>query len=293
MTSHDAVNPRGYRSGTKSALFEMAQGTCYFPDCETPTIVFVKPEQPSVNVHIAHIEGAEPGSARYNVTMTNEERRSFSNLLLLCVPHHDLVDHKEPEQYAVEMLRQWKTSREKVASQDETSELRSITDETLAAEIEAAVRSIRPVREALIEVRSATIINEGFGALIVDLGQYPRVGGEAEVEKAVALVVRNTGDMPVVVHGYSIYCRVDGDPNCETKLMGRDDYVGKNPRVPSRIDAGDSKTWLTALATFAMIVRGIAATGSTITHFRFDVDLGTGDVLKTDVFEIDVLWPSE
>ncbi|WP_170963676.1 hypothetical protein [Cellulosimicrobium cellulans] len=75
--------------------------------------------------------------------------------------------------------------------------------------------------------------------------------------------------------------------------MGRDDYVGKNPRIPSRIDAGDSKTWLTALATFAMIVREIAATGSTITHFRFDVDLGTGDVLKSDVFQIDVLLPSE
>ena len=293
MRSHDSVNPRGYRSGTKSALFEMAQGTCYFPDCETPTIVFVKPGQPSVNVHIAHIEGAEPGSARYNATMSNDERRSFPNLLLLCVPHHDLIDHKEPEQYSVEMLREWKTSRETVTSQEEASALWAITDETLAAEIEAAVRSLRPVREALVEVRSATIINEGSGALIVDLGQYPRVSGGAEVEKAVALIVRSIGDMPVVVHGYSIYCRIDGDPKRETKLMGRDDYVGKNPRLPSRVDAGDSKTWVVALATFAMIVRGIATTGSAITHFRFDVDLGTGDVLKSDVFEIDVLLPSE
>ncbi len=37
--------------------------------------------------------------------MTNEERRSFPNLILLCVPHHDLIDHKEPDEYTVEILR--------------------------------------------------------------------------------------------------------------------------------------------------------------------------------------------
>jgi len=271
----------------------MARGTCYFPGCETPTIVFVKPGQPSVNVHIAHIEGAEAGSARYNEEMTNEERRSYSNLLLLCVPHHDLIDHKEPEQYSVELLRDWKASKETRVPADDDSELRSITEESLAAAIEAAASSFRLVREAEVEVRSAAIIENGSGALIVGLGEYPRVGDGEEVEKAVALIVRSTGDLPVVVHGISIYCRIDNDPNVETKLMGRDDYVGRNPRLPARIEAGDSKTWLTALATFAMMVRGIAATGRGITHFRFDVDLGTGDVLKSGVFDIDVLLPGK
>lgn len=271
----------------------MARGSCYFPGCETPTIVFVKPGQPSVNVHIAHIEGAEVGSARYNDEMTNEERRSFANLLLLCVPHHDLIDHKEPDQYTVEMLREWKASKETLASGADAAELRGITEESLAAAIEAAVRSFRPTRDASLEVRSATIIEGGSGALVVGLGEYPRVGNGAEVEKAVALIVRSTGDLPVVVHGISIYCRIDNDPNVETKLMGRDDYVGRNSRLPARIDAGDSQTWFTALATFAMMVRGIAATGRAITHFRFDVDLGTGDVLKSDVFDIDVLLPDE
>ena len=221
--------------------------------------------------------------------MTNEQRRSFSNLLLLCVPHHDLIDHKEPDQYSVDLLREWKAARETLTSGDDAAELRGLTEETLGAAIEAALSSFRLARDAEVEVRSATIIEGGSGALIVDLGKYPRVGNGAEVEKAVALIVRSTGDLPVVVHGVSIYCRIDSDPNVETKLMGRDDYVGRNPRLPARIHAGDSKTWLTALATFAMIVRGIAATGREITHFRFEVDLGTGVALKSDVFDIDVL----
>ena len=294
MNSEDAVDPidpHGYRSGTRSALFQMAKGTCYFPDCETPTIVFVKSGQPSVNVHIAHIEGAEFGSARYNEKMTNEERRSFPNLLLLCVPHHDLVDHKEPGQYTVEMLREWKAAREMATTGADAAELRGITEETLAAAMEAAFKSSRDVREALVEVRSATIIESGAGALVVPLGQYLRVTNGTEDEKAVALIVRSTGDLPVVVHGISIFCRIDNDPNVESKLMGRDDYVGSNPRLPARVDAGDSKTWLTALATFSMMYRGIAASGHAITHFRFDVDLGTGDVLRSEVFEIDVLLP--
>lgn len=269
----------------------MARGTCYFPDCETPTIVFVKPGQPSVNVHIAHIEGAEIGSARYNEKMTNEERRSFANLLLLCVPHHDLVDHKEPDQYTVEMLRGWKASRERSTTGADAAELRAFTEETLKAAIEASFNSLRPVREASLEVRSATIIRDGAGALLVPLGEYPQVTTRTEVEKAVALTVRSTGDLPVVVDGISIYCRLDNDSRLQTKLMGRDDYVGINPRLPKRVDPGDSQTWLAALATFAMMVRVFGARGRKVTHFHYDVDLGTGEVMKSDVYEIDVLLP--
>jgi hypothetical protein len=285
----DHVDPHAYRSGTKGALFEMARGTCHYPGCETPTIVFVKEGQPSINVQVAHIEGAEKGSARYNESMTNEERRSYPNLLLLCIPHHDLVDNKEPDQYTVELLRKWKASRELATTGADAEELHSIREETLAAAMEAAIKSSRRVRQAIVEVSSATVLKGGAGALVVPLGQYPRVSQDREAEKAVALIVRATGDLSVMVHGISIYCRIDGDPNSETKLMGRDDYIGINPRLPARVDAGDAKTWLTAVSTFAMMHRTIASAGREITHFRYDVDLGTGDVLKSDVYDMDVL----
>lgn len=287
----DDVNPRAYRSGTEKALFEMGSGTCYFPDCETRTIVFIEGE-PLVNVQIAHIEGAEPGSARYREEMTNEERRSFSNLLLLCVPHHDLVDNKKPHIYDTPTLRGWKAAREPAVGTASINQS-GITEETLVAAIEAAVKASRGVREVDLEVVSGTLIENGSGLIKVPLGQYPVVSRGSEVEKNVVLTVRNTGDLQVAVEGVAIYFTVGGDPGVQSKLMGRDDYVGRNPRLPCRIESGVSKTWMTALATFAMIYREHASRGHEVTHFSFEVDLGTGDSLRSAAYEMDVIRPDE
>lgn len=37
---------------------------------------------------ICHIEAAEEGGERFNPNMTNEERRAFDNLMLMCYEHH-------------------------------------------------------------------------------------------------------------------------------------------------------------------------------------------------------------
>lgn len=284
----DPVDPHAYRSGTRGALFELAKGTCYFPDCLVKTTVFVKPGQPSVNVHIAHIEGAEPGSARYREDMTNEERRSFPNLILLCVPHHDLIDHKEPENYAIDVLREWKAARESATGAD-LIELNGITEESLGALMEAAVRSARAGRAATIEVRSSVLIENGAGVIVAPLGTYPVT--TSEVEKSVSLTVRSTGELPIAVEGISLYWRLNGDPAVESKLMGRDDYVGENPRLPKRIESGQSATWMFAIATFAWFHTTFKSIGHDVTHFRFDVDLGDGEVLKSDPYEMELIQP--
>lgn len=63
---------------------------------------------------IAHIEGALPTSARFNPGMTNEERRAYDNLLLMCGTHHTIIDsdkdkpkdkHKWPVPKLVELKR--------------------------------------------------------------------------------------------------------------------------------------------------------------------------------------------
>jgi hypothetical protein len=60
-----------------------------------------------------HICAAYPNGARYNTTMTNDERRNQSNLMLFCNPHHDVVDSKDHEKtYTVERLQRWKAQRE-------------------------------------------------------------------------------------------------------------------------------------------------------------------------------------
>jgi hypothetical protein len=285
----DSVDPHGYRSGTRSALFEMAKGTCYYPECATKTTVFVKPGQPSVNVHIAHIEGAEPGSARYRDSMTNEERRSFPNLILLCVPHHDLIDHKAPGDYTVEVLRDWKAARESATGPD-LIELNGIREDALGAALEAAVRSARAERAATMEVRSSVLIQNGAGALLAPLGSYPTTS--SEVERSVSLTIRSIGELPITVEGISLYWRLNGNPDVESKLMGRDDYVGKNPRTPKVIAGGGSATWMFAIATFGQFHTAFRSQGHEVTHFRFDADLGDGQVLRSDVYEMELIRPS-
>lgn len=104
------VDPRGYRAGTRAALALLSQGQCYFPGCKVPVIVFVDGE-PIINYQIAHIQDARPGN-RYVEQMTDDERRSFKNLVLLCQAHHTEVDKVHPGTYSSETLGRWKAERE-------------------------------------------------------------------------------------------------------------------------------------------------------------------------------------
>jgi hypothetical protein len=105
------VNPHSFTSGTEKALFRMTAGTCYFPNCETPVITNVN-GTPIVGVEIAHIRGAEPGAARYDASMTDEERCDFRNLILLCTSHHKYVDRLAAAEHSVEVLAKWKRDNE-------------------------------------------------------------------------------------------------------------------------------------------------------------------------------------
>ncbi|MFF1610282.1 hypothetical protein ACFVYA_21090 [Amycolatopsis sp. NPDC058278] len=56
---------------------------------------------------IAHIEGALPNSARFNLKMSNETRRGYDNLLLLCGTHHTTID-RDVERWTVATLEELK-----------------------------------------------------------------------------------------------------------------------------------------------------------------------------------------
>lgn len=47
---------------------------------------------------ICHIEGEKEMSSRFNSNMTEEQRRSFDNLILLCPTHHTIID-RDPEYF--------------------------------------------------------------------------------------------------------------------------------------------------------------------------------------------------
>ena len=74
---------------TLIALFAKSGNVCAFPGCthELVTLrnIFVG--------QICHIEAANPGGQRFNLNSTDEQRRSFENLLLLCYRHHKETDN--------------------------------------------------------------------------------------------------------------------------------------------------------------------------------------------------------
>lgn len=106
-----ASGPRDYEVGTERALFRLSSGTCYALGCDVQIMSLINGHA-VVGVQLAHISGASPNSARYDPSMTGEERRSFANLILLCVGHHNLVDRLEPDKHPVEVLEQWKLDNE-------------------------------------------------------------------------------------------------------------------------------------------------------------------------------------
>ncbi|MFB9832668.1 hypothetical protein [Actinoallomurus acaciae] len=101
---------RSYTTGVSGALHALCGRRCYWPDCNEPVVRFVE-DQPVNNLQIAHIAAAKPGGARF-ISMPPEERKSFSNLILLCHPHHTLVDRLEPDKYSIKLLQEWKARRE-------------------------------------------------------------------------------------------------------------------------------------------------------------------------------------
>jgi hypothetical protein len=100
---------RSYSLKTIKTLFALSRNVCAHEHCEQK---LTDPRWGEVLADIAHIEGLRPGSARYNPTMTDKERRSFDNLILLCPVHHRLVDRLEADDYPVSRLRMMKEVHE-------------------------------------------------------------------------------------------------------------------------------------------------------------------------------------
>ncbi|WP_340012238.1 hypothetical protein MHI32_09605 [Paenibacillus sp. FSL H7-0690] len=104
------VNETGKRLvPTKDVLRELylkSGNQCAFPGCVRP---MMNSDGEFVG-QICHIEAAEPGGERFNPEQSNEERRSFENLLILCYDHH--VATNNVERYPVTMLVQMKRDHE-------------------------------------------------------------------------------------------------------------------------------------------------------------------------------------
>ncbi len=109
---------RQYTPTTIKKLFALSGNQCAFPDCN---VVFVLPERQEIIAQICHIEAAEIGGERYNPNQTDNERRDYNNLILLCPNHH--VETDDTVKYTVEILKEIKRNHElKILSQPSSFE---------------------------------------------------------------------------------------------------------------------------------------------------------------------------
>src|ERR1041385_3151860 len=99
-----------YSDPTLEKLFSLCGNVCAFPGCSAPII------DTSFGVRVGEIcpiKGKRPGSARYDQEQPEEERTSYENLLVMCRPHHKIVDDMATrDQFPVELLRKYKAEHE-------------------------------------------------------------------------------------------------------------------------------------------------------------------------------------
>jgi hypothetical protein len=74
-----------------------------WPDCGVDVIGLVENE-PVFNFQIAHIAALNQTGARHQSEMSDKERNSFGNLILLCSPHHQYVDQIKPQDFSIARL---------------------------------------------------------------------------------------------------------------------------------------------------------------------------------------------
>jgi len=99
-------------SETLRRLFSLSGNICYFPGC---THLMIDSSGNFIG-QICHIEAAMPGGERFNKNMSNEERRNFDNLMLLCYEHH--VATNDVVKYDVQSLKTIKDKHESIFSAD-------------------------------------------------------------------------------------------------------------------------------------------------------------------------------
>lgn len=94
---------------TVKALFALSGNVCAYPGCEN---ALTKPGWGEVNADLAHIHGEKPRAARWSAAMTDEDRRRFENLILLCPGCHRLIDRLDPVAHPPEALIEIKAQHE-------------------------------------------------------------------------------------------------------------------------------------------------------------------------------------
>jgi len=96
---------------TRVLLAFRSGGMCAIPKCGKHLTYEAKSGEDTYAAEAAHIRGEKPGAARYDASMTDDERNSVHNLIYVCTDHHTIIDKVEAD-WPVEMLSALKAAHE-------------------------------------------------------------------------------------------------------------------------------------------------------------------------------------
>ena len=96
---------------TKVLLAFRSGDRCAFPRCERMLSADGEQSNPVVTGEAAHIAGEKLGAARYDESMSDEQRNHYNNLIYLCGDHHTQID-KQAGEFPVDRLHRLKTEHE-------------------------------------------------------------------------------------------------------------------------------------------------------------------------------------
>ena len=126
---------------TKLILAFHSGDRCAFLNCERTLSVDGEQSNPVVTGEVAHISGEKAGAARYDESMTEEQRNHYNNLIYLCGDHHTQID-KQKADFPVDRLYRMKKEHE--------AKVREALNEAFASvgfpELEEATRWLKQVQ---------------------------------------------------------------------------------------------------------------------------------------------------
>ena len=126
--TYDEVKRLAPKQEVLRELYIKSGNECAYPGCHNALV----DENANFVGEVCHIEAAMPGGERFNPNMTNEDRRSFGNLMLMCHHHHVVTD--DVEKYTVEKLKEMKRNHEAKYSGIIGQMMNSITDYGMSLE---------------------------------------------------------------------------------------------------------------------------------------------------------------
>lgn len=267
-----STNPHSFTSGTQKALFRLARGTCYFPGCTREILTYASGE-PLVDVQIAHIAAAESGGSRFDPSMTDDERRSIDNLILLCQAHHNLVDKVRPDDFPSDELRRWKSDNEDPALRSALGDA-SVNDTNLEQLLMAVASAMSPTRDAIVELSAA--VRNGNHALTGPVFDFAEVFGPstefADWGLALVISVRNKGQLDIVIESVALHWELAESDAPAVFLPPTDPQA--HP-LPYRVPDGAAGHWPIAASN----VRGnvLVLQGATVVAVKGAVTLASGE----------------